>query len=290
MGGDVASALALRVATQPMGDRPSELGRPPEPAGRQRERLPVERRPAQQAGQVRAGPQAVHVGLAAAGLAADEQLDEGPPVVDVDLGTPVPPGHPRMSAASPSGRTTTSRPTGPGSAADTAIRQARRDRIESARRGSRPAVMGWVIGVASLCRWNRAPRSHSRRACQWIRPIVLWVTNGCRTSIRSDHPVGQAPPSEVQARVQQQPVARVLVDRDPQPRRLVADPDRVAAGHLDERRDVERLVHRVDQLAAPSVSPRRRVQVALAVGVVDLDDHRLEVAGAVPAQDRSWPD
>ena len=121
-----------------------------------------------------------------------------------------------------------------------------------------------------------------------MSPIVLWVTNGWRMSIRSDHPVGQAPPGEVQARVQQQPVARVLVDRDPQARRLVADPDRVAAGHLDEGRDVERLVHRVGQIAPADLAPQA-VQVALAMRVVDLDDHCPEVAGGIPAQDRSWP-
>ena len=153
----------------------------------------------------------------------------------------------------PSGRTTTRSPD-PDPTRRPSPRSARRGGTgcESASRGSRPTVMDLVHRVASLCRWNRAPRSHSRSACQWIRPIVRCVTNGCRTSIRSDHPVGQGPPREVKARVQQQPVARVLVDRDPQARCLVADPDRVAAGHLDEGRDVERLVHRIDQRRSPS--------------------------------------
>src|SRR5918995_5759043 len=54
-----------------------------------------------------------------------------------------------------------------------------------------------------------------------------------------DHPVGQAPASEIQAGVEQESVAGVLVDGDPQACRLVPDPDRVAAGDLDERRHVE---------------------------------------------------
>ena len=87
--------------------------------------------------------------------------------------------------------------------------------------------------------------------------------------------------------MQQQPVAGVLVDGDAQPRRLVADPDRVAAGHLDERRDVERLVHRVDEGRSRPAVPRRRVQVPLAVRVVDLDDDDPQVAGRVPAQEEA---
>ncbi len=96
MGRDVPAALTPRVAPQPMGERPPELGRTPEPAGRQGERLSIERCPAEEAGQIGAGPQAVHVRLAAAGLAADEQSDQGLAVVDVDL-------RPRPGAGVPEG-------------------------------------------------------------------------------------------------------------------------------------------------------------------------------------------
>ena len=98
--------------------------------------------------------------------------------------------------------------------------------------------------ATSRCRRNRAPRSHSRSACQWMRAIVRWGRNGWRRSSRGQVPVGQRPPGQVQARVELEALGLVLVDRDAQPRRLVADPDLVAATHLDERRDVERLVHR----------------------------------------------
>ena len=155
----------------------------------------------------------------------------------------------------PSGRTTTRCPTATRSAAAVAIRQAIRDRMGSAKPGGVADGRRCGHRVASPCRWNRAPRSHSRRACQWIMPIVRWLTIGWRTSmrrtIRSDRR------RRVRSRLvcRRRPSVLGFVDRDPETGRLVADPDRVAPGHLDERRDVERLVHRVHEGAGAS---RRR--------------------------------
>ena len=140
--------------------------------------------------------------------------------------------------------------------------------------------------VASLCRWKRAPRSQSRRACQWMSPMVVWVTNGWRRSSRSTIRSRQAPPDQVEAGVEQEAVAGILVDGDAQPGRLVADPDRVAAGHLDERRDVEGLVHRVDQ-GRRIRRAEQAVEVPLTVRVVHLDDDGPEVAGRIPAQEEA---
>src|SRR6478735_9930750 len=70
-----------------MGDRTGELRRDAEPAAREGQGLAVPRGEPQQRRQVRAGPQAVHVGLAGAGLTAAEDAGEGLPVVDPDLCT-----------------------------------------------------------------------------------------------------------------------------------------------------------------------------------------------------------
>ena len=64
------------------------------------------------------------------------------------------------------------------------IRQAARSSTDAATLGRWVVAVGAVIGAASRWRWNRAPRSHSRNACQWIIRMVLWVTSGWRSSIR----------------------------------------------------------------------------------------------------------
>ena len=268
-----------------MGERPPELGRRPEPAGRQRERLAVERGPAQESGQVRAGPQAVHVRLAATRLTVDEQLGQRATVVDVDLGDRFggrlperPLAAVRQDDVEAADLDAIGRRHGdpPGDPRQDGFREPR-GAADRARCGHR---------VASPCRWNRAPRSHSRSACQWIMPMVLWLASGWRSSIRRTIRSDSRRRRQVQARVQQQPVVLRLVDRDPQPRGLVADAHRVPPGHLDERRDVERLVHRVHEGRRVRVAAEH-VQVSLAVGVVDLDDHDLQVARAVPAQEEA---
>ena len=67
-------------------DGSQQLSRHPEPATRERERLAVQGGKPQQGREVRAGPQPVHVRLAATGLTAEKHPGQRPAIVDVDLG------------------------------------------------------------------------------------------------------------------------------------------------------------------------------------------------------------
>jgi hypothetical protein len=50
-----------------------------------------------------------------------------------------------------------------------------------------------------------------------------------------DHPVRQASAGQVEARVQEEATFLGFIDRDAETRWLIADPDRLSPGHLDER-------------------------------------------------------
>ena len=91
-----------------------------------------------------------------------------------------------------------------------------------------------------------------------------------------ERPVGQADATERDARAQQRLAILALVDGDPQARRLVPDQHGVPADHVDERRDIEALVHGGRVRRSLLLRPEG-VQMPLAVGVVDLDDDHLEL-------------
>ena len=146
---------------EPMGERPAELRRAratSRPTGPSAARFRAAR--LQQAGEVRARPQAVHVGLAGAGLAADQQADERLAVVDVDLGRELGRRRRRRCAAC--------RRAAPRSAGRCVIlrrrprgRSARPATLEHAsrptRRDRRPATVRVVIGSTSAMSVERAP-------------------------------------------------------------------------------------------------------------------------------------
>ena len=132
--------------------------------------------PPEQGGQVRARPQAVHVGLAAAGLAAEQHPHErrvgrGCGSRRARLGDAVAEG---LAGRRPAGRRSGSPTRDPGAAAAIATRHAARwqgsvhDRL-----GFAAQRFGVVIVPPLRADGKRAPRRHSRRACQWMSPIVL---------------------------------------------------------------------------------------------------------------------
>src|SRR5690242_14411386 len=106
-----------------------------------------------------------------------------------------------------------------------------------------------------------------------------------RVSDKESHerPARERPALQVEAGVKEKTLGLLLVDRDSQPRRLVADVNLVAATHLDERRDVEILGHRGPEARAIRPWPKR-VEMSFAVGVVDLHDDHAEDVLAVAAQ------
>ena len=242
---DVAARLADRVAPAAMREGPRRCwsGRRHQPRVK-RKRVAVEGRELEQGGQVRARPQAVHVGLAGPRLAAQEHPQDAALVVDPDLGLRTADAGRRRPARLPSGRTIASSPT--------RIRWAARehdparDPVDSRERGDADAaaldglaahrVASWGCGwgsvgrppdgrAASPCRWNRAPRSQSRSACQWISPIVRWVTSGWRSSIRSRDRSVSGRRAQDEARREDRLTVLALVDRDRQAVRVVADVD-----------------------------------------------------------------
>ena len=135
------------------------------------------------------------------------------------------------------------------------------DPVERRAGGATDVASSRRLAVAhpTPCRWNRAPRSHSRSACQWIsadrlvgdqrmaeeQPDQRRSVSGRRRSTRLVLRSGAS--------------VLALVDRDAQAVRLVADVDRVPAVHADERRDEELLVHR---RAANGARRRRRSRAA----------------------------
>ena len=137
--------------------------------------------------------------------------------------------------------------------------------------------------TTSRWRWNRAPRSHRRSACQWIISVVLWVTSGCRRTIRTRFRSvnGRRTRSRLACRTRPSGCSWLMVIRSRV--RLVADPDGVGAVRFHERRDVERLPHRSLERRGPVTRPQR-VEMALAMGVVDLHDHDPERALRVTAE------
>ena len=97
--------------------------------------------------------------------------------------------------------------------------------------------------------------------------------------------IGQRSAPQHEARAQQRPAVRSFVDADAQAAGIVADRDDVPADHADERRHVERLVHRTaESNAARPLRLAKRVEVALSVGVVDLDDDDAERAVGVSTE------
>ncbi|CAN5804305.1 hypothetical protein BH24CHL6_BH24CHL6_11480 [soil metagenome] len=86
VGGDVLARLVMSVATDTMDQRTAQLGRHAPPTAGQAEVSDVECAQAQQADQVRAGPQAVHVGLAGGRRASQQYVGERPRIVNEDLG------------------------------------------------------------------------------------------------------------------------------------------------------------------------------------------------------------
>ncbi len=74
-----------------------------------------------------------------------------------------------------------------------------------------------------------------------------------------------------------------LGDGDAQAGRVVLDAHRVAGVHVDEGRDVEVLVHGIDPGLAPPLRTQR-VEAALAVRVVDLDDDDAQAHRAVATE------
>ena len=166
---------------------------------RQRERLAVQGRERQQAGQVRAATTARPCSASPAPVSPPSEhphrrrarrgsgsRPSGPPGVADDLAAPVGQDdvelrRPGSGAAAASERSAGRAGRRSGSAArgsDRGSRSsrssdglARSDGVAGAR--ARRAV-GAAGRAASPWRWNRAPRSHSRRACQWIsadRPL-----------------------------------------------------------------------------------------------------------------------
>ena len=175
--------------------------------------------------------QPVHVRLAGPDVAAEQHPQRGGRVVDVDLAgvgrgpvaedAPRPVGqHDRQPARRGSaGR----RPSMTRRAVSSTIRPGSR----AVRRAVDPAAHRAASpGAHHAAPWrkNGAPRSHSRRACQWIRPIVLLGHQRVRAGAsgagrgRSSR---QAP--QDQARAEQRLAVLAHVDRDAQAGRLVPD-------------------------------------------------------------------
>ena len=166
MGRDVAAAAgaACSAAARWAIVRRSRSGTRHQPV-RQGQRLAVQRRHPQQRRQVRAGPQAVHVRLAGAGLAAEQHPDRGRrgrgSWISPDIGRR---GVRRTRGAAPSGRTTTRRPT--------RIR-ARGRRASTTRGGPSRMEPGLSRGRSRPCRCSSTalpvrtrPVSVERRAAQ----------------------------------------------------------------------------------------------------------------------------
>ena len=77
-----------------------------------------------------------------------------------------------------------------------------------------------------------------------------------------------------------------LVDRDAQAGGILPDAHDVLPFHLDERRDVEVLLHRRNVRGSPALR-LERVEMAFPVGIVDLDDDEPELALRVAAQEEA---
>jgi hypothetical protein len=184
VGLDVAPAPGTGVAARPVRQRLPEPEREAPPSIRQREGLAVERRHLEQGRQIRAGPQAVHVRLAGADVAAEEHADRGGLLVDVDLadvrrgGVPV---HLARAVRQDHGQAPHADPS------CGAEHHAARRLLDDSPGQDAGATAGRELGahgVASRARvqapWlkNGAPRRHSRSACHRIIAIVLCVTNG----------------------------------------------------------------------------------------------------------------
>ena len=207
----------------PMGEcAPSWTGSA-EPAGVERERLAVAGREAKERRQVRARPQAVHVRLAGADLAAEEHARNGGAIVDPDLGAIGREARRRRLRARRRAASTVRRPDAdprrrpPGTTRS--ARRATSGQGDATRAGPRRRDRSaTVIRPTSPWRWNRAPRRHRRRACKWISAIVLWVDE----RMAEQHPRTARSVSRRRARsrlVWSWSVPRPrLVDGDPQPR------------------------------------------------------------------------
>src|SRR4029079_19470976 len=174
----------------PGREGPARTKREPPPAGGHRERLAVERGDAQQGREVGARPQAVHVGLAGPDVAAEQHPHAGRRVVAAGLGGHGPrrlPEHAARAVREDDGQLADP------DAAERAEHDAPRGTIEQASRrrpdagcGDRGAHRGIPPArTAAPWRKNGAPRSHRRKACQWISAIVRWVSSGCRRRTRS---------------------------------------------------------------------------------------------------------
>ena len=159
---------------------------------------------------------------------------------------------PNSSGSRPAGRPSAGRP-GSATRRPAPIRRARaespaRDRPKRPRGGHVPSSCDLRVDhrarATRPCRWNGIPRRHRCRACQWMRAIVLWVMNGWRRSIRTTirSVSGRRRRTRLVARSGTSPCRSLM--RDAQAAGVVVDVDRVAALHVDERRDVERLRHR----------------------------------------------
>ena len=229
MGGDVAAAAGPRVATCPVRERAGRAapGRGTShstararrgsvrPARSRAGRSGLDHRPSMYASPAPVSPPTrirvsasrswIRISAASAGVVIAERPDGAVRQHDSE-----------PSDADPFRRRRAPRAT-PGDRASLRLRGGEADRVRTAHR----ATSRW--------RWKWAPRSHSRSACQWMRAVVRCGRNGWRSDQPKQVPVGQPPPRQVQAGVQLEALGLALVDRDPQPRRLVADPHLVAA-------------------------------------------------------------
>ena len=101
------------------------------------------------------------------------------------------------------------------------------------------------------------PGATAASACTWMSAMVRWVMSGWRSSRRSTIRSLRRRRREHEAGGDDGGVVLALVDRDPQARRVVLHVHGVAALHVDERRDVEVLVHRGDERAVRAPRGRR---------------------------------